>query len=152
MLGILTRLLGPMFAKEAVEMSRRKRYYFARVLYGLVLLATMFVVWSEYAYLFHYRQTLDVMADVVARMVEDGPSEEELESAKRYLIGAYPINNLDSSTAVARTLVELQRNRLGIDYIEAGWPGANATDDATFAARPALGSARLAAPQATVGK
>ena len=37
MLRFLSALLGPIFAKEMVEMSRRKRYYFNRVLYGLVL-------------------------------------------------------------------------------------------------------------------
>ncbi|GAB4356292.1 MAG: citramalate synthase [Immundisolibacter sp.] len=36
-------------------------------------------------------------------------------------------------------------DRLGIDYIEAGWPGANPTDDAVFAAAPTLKRARLVA-------
>jgi 2-isopropylmalate synthase len=34
---------------------------------------------------------------------------------------------------------------LGIDYVEGGWPGANPTDSAFFAAAPAMGRARLAA-------
>jgi 2-isopropylmalate synthase len=42
--------------------------------------------------------------------------------------------------AIAREL-----DHLGIDYIEAGWPGANPTDDAVFAAAPALQRARLVA-------
>ncbi len=42
--------------------------------------------------------------------------------------------------AIAREL-----DLLGIDYIEGGWPGANPTDDAFFAKRPALARARLAA-------
>lgn len=63
-------------------------------------------------------QTLDVIRDVIRDMLEEGPTEAELASAKTYVIGAYPINNLDSSTAVARTLVELQKDELGIDYIE----------------------------------
>ena len=42
--------------------------------------------------------------------------------------------------AIAREL-----DRLGIDYIEGGWPGANPTDDAFFAAPPRLEQARLAA-------
>jgi zinc protease len=42
----------------------------------------------------------------------------ELARAKTYLVGAYPINNLDSSSAVARTLVELQLDGRGIDYIQ----------------------------------
>ena len=36
-------------------------------------------------------------------------------------------------------------DRLGIDYIEGGWPGANPTDDAFFADPPKLRHARLAA-------
>ncbi len=36
-------------------------------------------------------------------------------------------------------------DRLGIDYIEGGWPGANPTDDAFFADPPALKQARLVA-------
>jgi 2-isopropylmalate synthase len=42
--------------------------------------------------------------------------------------------------ALARAL-----DRLGLDYVEGGWPGANPTDDAFFAELPALGSARLVA-------
>ncbi|HCO44801.1 MAG TPA: citramalate synthase, partial [Gammaproteobacteria bacterium] len=42
--------------------------------------------------------------------------------------------------AIAREL-----DHLGIDYIEAGWPGANPTDDAVFAAAPTLQRARLVA-------
>ncbi len=34
---------------------------------------------------------------------------------------------------------------LGIDYVEGGWPGANPTDDAFFAAPPGLKTARLVA-------
>lgn len=62
-------------------------------------------------------EALEVIKAEIARMVEEGPTEEELADAKRYLIGAYPINNLDTSSSVARTLVELQRNEMGIDYI-----------------------------------
>jgi 2-isopropylmalate synthase len=36
-------------------------------------------------------------------------------------------------------------DRLGVDYIEGGWPGANPTDDAFFAEPPALKRARLVA-------
>ncbi len=36
-------------------------------------------------------------------------------------------------------------DRLGIDYIEGGWPGANPTDDALFADPPRLRRARLSA-------
>ncbi|MFW5833833.1 MAG: citramalate synthase, partial [Pseudomonadota bacterium] len=36
-------------------------------------------------------------------------------------------------------------DRLGFDYIEGGWPGANPTDDAFFARPPTLARSRLAA-------
>ncbi len=42
--------------------------------------------------------------------------------------------------AIARAL-----DRLGIDYVEGGWPGANPTDDAFFGRPPALERARLTA-------
>jgi len=42
--------------------------------------------------------------------------------------------------AIAREL-----DRIGIDYIEGGWPGANPTDDAFFAEPPALKQARFTA-------
>ncbi len=42
--------------------------------------------------------------------------------------------------AIARAL-----DRLGIDYVEGGWPGANPTDDAFFAEPPELSTARLVA-------
>jgi len=63
-------------------------------------------------------ETLAVMRETIAGMATEGPTEDELEKAKKYLIGAYPINNLDSSDAIARTLVELQLEDLGIDYID----------------------------------
>jgi len=46
----------------------------------------------------------------------------------------------EDKATIARAL-----DRLGVDYVEGGWPGANPTDDAFFAAAPDLASARLAA-------
>lgn len=63
-------------------------------------------------------ETLDVIREVVARMAEEGPTEAELDAAKRHLIGAYAINNLASSGAIANTLVGLQFESLGLDYIQ----------------------------------
>lgn len=63
-------------------------------------------------------ETLGVIRDVVRKMAEEGPTAEELEAAKKYLIGAYPINNLDSSGSIATTLVELQLDGLPIDYMD----------------------------------
>ncbi len=51
---------------------------------------------------------------------------------------------VDFSTADKRTLSE-SLDRLGIDYIEGGWPGANPTDDAFFAELPKLKTAKITA-------
>jgi len=48
--------------------------------------------------------------------------------------------NPADKAAIAREL-----DRLGIDYVEGGWPGANPTDDAFFKTPPALKHARLSA-------
>src|SRR5881628_1521752 len=48
--------------------------------------------------------------------------------------------NPADKAAIAREL-----DRLGVDYIEGGWPGANPTDDAFFAQPPTLKRARLVA-------
>src|SRR5882724_5462086 len=47
---------------------------------------------------------------------------------------------VDDKLAIAQAL-----DRLGVDYIEGGWPGANPTDDAFFAEPPALKRAKLVA-------
>jgi ABC-type transport system involved in multi-copper enzyme maturation permease subunit len=65
MLRLLSILVGPVFAKEMVEMARRKRYYLNRVLYGAVLLFTLFVVWKEHQWQFQeYGTSIRVMAQM----------------------------------------------------------------------------------------
>ena len=63
-------------------------------------------------------ETLALIRSEVAKMAADGPTEAELDFAKKYVLGAYAINNLDSSRAIARTLVELKLDGLGTDYID----------------------------------
>ena len=62
-------------------------------------------------------ETLAVIRDTVRRMAEEGPTEAELAAAKKYIIGSYALNNLDSSNAIAATLLSLQEEKLGIDYM-----------------------------------
>ncbi|WP_413774734.1 M16 family metallopeptidase [Mesorhizobium sp. AR10] len=63
-------------------------------------------------------ETLGVVREVIKRMAQEGPTEAELEATKKYMVGGYAINNLDSSSAIASTLVELQLDKLGIDYMQ----------------------------------
>ena len=44
-----------------------------------------------------------------------------------------------------KEVVAKELDRIGVDYIEGGWPGANPTDDAFFASPPKLERARLTA-------
>lgn len=85
-------------------------------------------------------ETLDLIRKEVRRLAEEGPTQAELDAAKKYVIGAYAINNLDSSRAIAGTLMELQLDDLGIDYIQrrAGLIEAVTLDDAKAAARRLL--------------
>lgn len=50
------------------------------------------------------------------RMAEDGVTPEELEAAKRYLTGAYPLR-FDGNGSIASQLLNLQIAGLDIDYV-----------------------------------
>ncbi len=63
-------------------------------------------------------ETLKIIRAELAKMASGGVTEEELADAKKYVTGAYAINNLDTSGKIARVLVAIQTQDLGIDYIE----------------------------------
>ena len=44
-----------------------------------------------------------------------------------------------------KTVIARELDRIGIDYVEGGWPGANPTDDAFFATAPDLEHSRFTA-------
>ncbi len=85
-------------------------------------------------------ETLDVIREVVKGMAERGPTEAELAAAKKYIIGSYALNNLDTSSAIASTLLSLQEQNLGIDYIKKRDALVNAVtlDEVSAAARKLL--------------
>src|SRR5260370_37590655 len=72
--SLLSSILGPMFAKEMVEIARRKRYFVNRVLYGLALLFTVFVVWDNYRGRFPGagRVSIHLMADITEGLFHPG--------------------------------------------------------------------------------
>lgn len=51
------------------------------------------------------------------RMADEGPTPEEMETAKSFLKGSYALS-LDSSGKVAAQLTQIQLDKLGIDYIQ----------------------------------
>lgn len=62
-------------------------------------------------------ETLTVIREQIERMAKDGPTQDELDSAKRYLTGSYALR-FDSSGKIANQLVALQNADLGIDYFD----------------------------------
>ncbi|KAA6405093.1 M16 family metallopeptidase [Candidatus Tokpelaia sp.] len=64
------------------------------------------------------RQSLETIRTEVKKIAENGINEPELQQAKSYVIGAYAVQNMGSSGAIAATLVGLQEWDLPIDYIQ----------------------------------
>ena len=44
----ITEFLGPIFAKEIIEIARRWRYYLCRTVYAVSLLLVMLIAWEQY--------------------------------------------------------------------------------------------------------
>ncbi|HET7593999.1 MAG TPA: pitrilysin family protein, partial [Stellaceae bacterium] len=62
-------------------------------------------------------QSIDIIRAEWRRMRDAGPTEKELDDAKTFLTGSFPLS-LDSTGHIAGILVAIQRDRLGIDYID----------------------------------
>jgi zinc protease len=62
-------------------------------------------------------ETLDIIAGEIKRIASEGPTAEELDKAKRFLIGSYPLQ-FDTSSKIAGTLLGIQIDNLAIDYID----------------------------------
>jgi zinc protease len=63
------------------------------------------------------KEALEVIRAEIARMAAEGPTEEELDKAKRYLVGSYALR-FDTSTKIAHHLTQMQVDDLGIDYTD----------------------------------
>ena len=62
-------------------------------------------------------QSIALIRSEWQRMHDDGPTATELANAKTYLTGSFPLG-LDSTGRVAATLVAMERDHLGIDYLD----------------------------------
>ena len=62
-------------------------------------------------------EAIDVVRAEWAKIAEEGVTEEELDAAKTYLTGAYPLR-FDSNASIAGILVGMQQDGLPIDYVE----------------------------------
>ena len=62
-------------------------------------------------------ETLAIIEHEIRRLAEEGPTQEELDKAKAYLKGSYALG-FDTSGKIAGQLVQIQLDKLGIDYPE----------------------------------
>jgi len=59
---------------------------------------------------------IEVIRDEWSKLARDGVTVEELHAAQTYLTGVYPLR-FDGNSQIARILVGMQRQCLGLDYI-----------------------------------
>lgn len=62
-------------------------------------------------------EAMEVVRNEWRELAENGPTAEELKDAKTHLIGSFPLR-LSSTAKIAGVLVAMQRENLGIDYID----------------------------------
>lgn len=61
-------------------------------------------------------ESLDVMRGEMRALAKDGPTQQELDEAKSYLIGSFPLR-FDTSAKIAAQLLTFAINDLGADYV-----------------------------------
>jgi len=62
------------------------------------------------------KETIDITRAEIARMASEGPTQQELDEARTYITGSYPLR-FDSNRKIASQLNGIQRQNLGIDYV-----------------------------------
>jgi len=62
-------------------------------------------------------ETLEIIVAEIKRIATDGPTADELDKTKRFLIGSYPLR-FDTSGKITANLLDIQIENLGIDYID----------------------------------
>ncbi len=62
-------------------------------------------------------ESLDVIEEEIAKLCASGPSEEELDKARKYLIGSYALQ-FDTSTKIAGNLAHLQCAGHAVEFLD----------------------------------
>ena len=62
-------------------------------------------------------ESLSVIEDEIAKLCADGPTDEELDKARKYLIGSYALR-FDTSTKIAGNLVGLQMEGYDVSFLD----------------------------------
>jgi len=89
-------------------------------------------------------ESLEVIQEQIADLVANGPTEEELGKARKFLIGSYALR-FDTSTKIAGNLMQLQLEGRPTAYLDQRnrLVAAVGLDDAKRAARKMLGDGKL---------
>jgi len=89
-------------------------------------------------------ESLDIIVAEIKRIAADGPTADELEKAKSFLIGSYALR-FDTSGKIASQLLDIQQENLGIDYVDRrnGLVAAVTAEDVRRAATRFLADDRL---------
>jgi zinc protease len=61
-------------------------------------------------------EVVRLVKEHIAKLGAEGPTEKELEDAKAYLTGAFPLN-FDSNMKIASVLMGFQQDELGVEYV-----------------------------------
>lgn len=89
-------------------------------------------------------ESLSVIEAEFVRLAAEGPTADELEKAKKYIVGSYALR-FDTSTKIAGHLLQLQREGFGADYLDRRNSEVEAVtlDDARRVAKRLIGDAKL---------
>jgi len=89
-------------------------------------------------------ESLAIIEAEINSLASDGPSDEELDIAKKYLIGSWPLR-FDTSTKLANQLIHMQIENLGLDYMERrnGLVAAITKQDAARVAKRVYGTGEI---------
>ncbi|MEZ5891078.1 MAG: pitrilysin family protein [Xanthobacteraceae bacterium] len=136
---------GGSFTSRLYHEVREKRglaYSVYSSLFPLKHTAAFFVVTGTRAD--RAKETVDVIESEVRRIAQEGPTADELAKAKSYVKGVYALA-FDSSPKIASQLVQIQLDKLGIDYVNRriGMIDAVTVDDAKRVAKRLLGGGLL---------
>ena len=116
---VLNQILGGGgFASKLMEEVREKR--------GLAYSVYTYVYPYQHASIFSggvatrneaMGQSLDLIREELKKMADNGPSQSDLDSAKSYLIGSYPLR-FDTNAKIATQLLGLRMDGFGPEYVD----------------------------------
>lgn len=116
--NLLNRVMAGGFGSRLMEEIREKR--------GLVYGVWAYLLPLEHAPLVmgglasqnaRVAEAVGLVRQEWERMAEEGPTREELDDARTYLLGSFPLSLTDSG-GIASILVSLQENERPIDYLD----------------------------------